>query len=273
MGEDDPSEHEEIPEGAGVPVEALDEKEEGECSDEDDEMEKTDAEDGECSESDEEGECDKTWTAAVGESVGTIVPRPSNVFNGKGHVEGGSSRRESVIRFAAEGSSEGGRELAPASLEGLPTGVQLPMTGPSTSGVNMGTLGDNRKLAVRLVDVGNQVGQRKSWICQLCSKIFVSPELMLQHLKAHGRRSDEEVERPVQKRVKAIKQCNICGQVLGRDGNLENHMRLHSLKRPHACRLCGFRFSRRDTLKRHIGRMHTEVGEAELKILLDGSRD
>lgn len=57
---------------------------------------------------------------------------------------------------------------------------------------------------------------------------------------------------------------NICGQVLCSEGNWENYMRLHSLKRPHACRLCSFRFDR-GTLNRHICRMHREVDEGGVK--------
>ncbi|XP_069669983.1 uncharacterized protein [Periplaneta americana] len=105
--------------------------------------------------------------------------------------------------------------------------------------------------------------------CNICNKVFVTPQTLKRHLLIHTFKKSLKCdvcgkgfsvlaylikhsrihtgERPYK--------CNVCGKFFSRSGNLKQHGFIHTGERPYKCGECGKCFLRSDHLKQH-GRSH-----------------
>ena len=53
-----------------------------------------------------------------------------------------------------------------------------------------------------------------------------------------------------------ISTLQVCGKGFAQNGNLKDHMKMHTGEKPHECDLCGKTFSRKILLKEHVKNHH-----------------
>ncbi|KAI5706690.1 hypothetical protein M8J75_010468 [Diaphorina citri] len=117
-------------------------------------------------------------------------------------------------------------------------------------------------------------------MCDLCSKIFPSNDLLRKH-KANvhrvksGKKYDRDYFRRLQPKMcpqcgKSVKnlanhlklhsgekfQCSHCAKAFGRVDYLKIHLRIHTGERPYVCYLCGLGFKQHGDMNKHIRAVH-----------------
>ncbi|XP_066939924.1 PR domain zinc finger protein 5-like isoform X7 [Macrobrachium rosenbergii] len=84
--------------------------------------------------------------------------------------------------------------------------------------------------------------QYARFICQICSKAYITRDELQRHVAAH------QNERKFK--------CEFCNRAYFKAGDLTYHRRSHTGERPHACNSCGAAFSRPSELTTHMARAH-----------------
>ena len=65
--------------------------------------------------------------------------------------------------------------------------------------------------------------------------------------------------------------CNYCDKKFHQMIHLINHSRTHTQERPFKCQICGFNFSEKSSLLRHIQALHKDVSLQEQQQMLISS--
>uniref|UniRef100_A0A1B6KYI8 C2H2-type domain-containing protein n=1 Tax=Graphocephala atropunctata TaxID=36148 RepID=A0A1B6KYI8_9HEMI len=82
------------------------------------------------------------------------------------------------------------------------------------------------------------VGNKKTFVCEICGKVLKSNESLKRHLLTHT--------------DKFPFVCEECGKRFRTITNLEQHLRIHSDRRPYTCDLCDKSFRIRHHLRQHM---------------------
>ena len=100
------------------------------------------------------------------------------------------------------------------------------------------------------------VFQRRTYICDVCSAEYMTPQGFKNHLKHHQKPKEDKSELT----------CILCQQTFSTAGYLKLHnKRMHGLidleDSQHMCHLCSKSFARIRTLKRHVETVHSQNAE------------
>ncbi|VVC38655.1 Calcineurin-like phosphoesterase domain, ApaH type,Zinc finger C2H2-type,Zinc finger, RING/FYVE/PHD- [Cinara cedri] len=85
--------------------------------------------------------------------------------------------------------------------------------------------------------------EKKTHICNICSKSFIYNSKLNQHIRERHTR-----EKPYS--------CDICGAVFTQNNSLVRHYRTHTGEKPYPCNICGRKFSLKFILNNHY-KIHT----------------
>uniref|UniRef100_A0A3Q2QQH0 C2H2-type domain-containing protein n=1 Tax=Fundulus heteroclitus TaxID=8078 RepID=A0A3Q2QQH0_FUNHE len=91
----------------------------------------------------------------------------------------------------------------------------------------------------------------KPFFCDKCDKMFYRNSELRYHMSTHLR------ERKVATGKRKFA-CKECGEKYIRKVHLTAHMSTHSGEKPFSCSVCSARFTRKDSLKRHSVRVHSQ---------------
>ncbi|XP_067000717.2 zinc finger protein 260 isoform X2 [Anabrus simplex] len=98
------------------------------------------------------------------------------------------------------------------------------------------------KLDSEDVDSRSRWGEKRSYLCPTCGKVFKTTAVLKNHIKIHTG------ERPFL--------CSLCSRSFRQLGALRNHEMKHSGTSTHPCKICGKGFFRPSDLEKHV-RSHT----------------
>lgn len=149
-------------------------------------------------------------------------------------------------------------ELGTDCNEHLSTTLQV---GFIQNSYNQGSFTDNVTMVTQDVcsdgqvegKAGIKVKKKKSYICDICEKVFNRSDNLKIHMRVHTN------EKPYL--------CVVCNKTFSRSQHLTTHMRSHTGEKPFSCDVCNKRFSESKSLQNH---RKTHTGERPDKCDLCG---